>query len=305
MIRKGYLDQCIDSELMRNYLKKTKISSSAIVDLVMYSLIPIEQKREELIKLLNDARERNDDELVRDCNTGIEYIDTATHYLEGDGVFSLENNYYEEADYDNYSYFVGNFARYQDAQEYIAIENNNEDLQYYNLTRWVKNSEGKLEVVCSYIIHGHDILFLDLHNGDFREDYGHFRAENLNLPVPFRAGDILECDGFPFGPKFRMLILTINDNCDCCCVQGLYLDECGKWNCGAVKHGAVSYDYSPKPSFLYRSKIYTGELSEEEKVLQLVSEYLHGDEEKGRDLYDRIVLGSLTSNELRYIIEKV
>ena len=208
---KGYLDQCIDSELMRNYLKKTKISSSAIVDLVMYSLIPIGQKREELIKLLNDARERNDDELVCDCNTGIEYIDTATHYLEGDGIFSLENNYYEEADYDNYSYFVGNFARYQDAQEYIAIENNNEDLQY----------------------------------------------------------------------------------------------ECGKWNCGAVKHGAVSYDYSPKPSFLYRSKIYTGELSEEEKVLQLVSEYLHGDEEKGRDLYDRIVLGSLTSNELRYIIEKV
>ena len=305
MIRKGYLDQCIDSELMRNYLKKTKISSSAIVDLVMYSLIPIGQKREELIKLLNDARERNDDELVCDCNTGIEYIYTAMHYLEGDGIFSLENNYYEEADYDNYSYFVGNFARYQDAQEYIAIENSNEDLQYYNLTRWVKNSEGKLEDVCSYIIHGHDILFLDLHNGDFREDYGHFRAENLNLPVPFRAGDILECDGFPFGPKFRMLILTINDNCDCCCVQGLYLDECGKWNCGAVKHGAVSYDYSPKPSFLYRSKIYTGELSEEENVLQLVSEYLHGDEEKGRDLYDRIVFGSLTSNELRYIIENV
>lgn len=111
---KGYLDQCIDSELMRNYLKKTKISSSAIVDFVMYSLIPIEQKREELIKLLNDARERNDDELVRDCNTGIEYIDTATHYLEGDGIFSLENNYYEEADYDNDGYFIGNFASYQD-----------------------------------------------------------------------------------------------------------------------------------------------------------------------------------------------
>ena len=44
---------------------------------------------------------------------------------------------------------------------------------------------------------------------------------SLNLPVPFRPGDILTVDCRPFAGPGRCLVLEVGDNRDCCCVQVL------------------------------------------------------------------------------------
>jgi hypothetical protein len=114
---------------------------------------------------------------------------------------------------------------------------------------------------------------------------------HINLPVPFKPGDIVEVDGFPYGPKYRMVIVEIGDNEDCCCLQGLAKNREGYWHVGAVKHGHVSYDTYPQFSPLYTIKTYTDDLVEDERVLYRVKDYIAGDDGKGRR-FRECVLGS-------------
>ena len=93
------------------------------------------------------------------------------------------------------------------------------DLRWYHASKWGKNSEGKYIEACTYLITRDEILCFskEVDMGDLYT-YDYYMVEDLNISVPYKAGDILECDGFPFGPQFHILIVDIGDNHDCCCV---------------------------------------------------------------------------------------
>lgn len=112
-------------------------------------------------------------------------------------------------------------------------------------------------------------------------------ALHLNLPVPYRPGDILEVGCAPYVSKPHYCILTeVGD--DCCGVQCLYPGENGRIELGALKHGhyfSGCLDRRQYLSPLYGAKIYTGELSGEYKFMKPLSEKLHKNPAFGKVLW--------------------
>lgn len=113
-------------------------------------------------------------------------------------------------------------------------------------------------------------------------------ALHLNLPVPYRPGDILEVGCTPYVSEPHYCILTeVGD--DCCGVQCLYPGENGHIEFGALKHGhyfSGCFDRKQYLSPLYGAKIYTGELSGEYKFMKPLSEKLHKDPAFGKVLWE-------------------
>lgn len=304
---KGYLEKCMPSEMMRNYLKDQELGYWKVIDLIMYSPVSVEVKLEELSKVREDAVTRGDTELMEECDKGIKNIEIALGYLETEGVFSVEVCEFDFKKKDSDSSFERVCATIEDVRECIKedlklSEAKPGDPRWYDIMKWIKNPEGKYIAVCNYVIARDDIIFSDIEqeakNMDYLDIYNYNFSDNLNLPVPFKAGDLLEFDGYPFGPKCHVLILWIGDNCDCCCVQGLAINEEDEWSCGAVKHGMVSYSYFPKISYLYSARLYDGELPENERVLLEIRDYIGGDTKRGEELYEKIGGGSMTEEEL-------
>ena len=113
-------------------------------------------------------------------------------------------------------------------------------------------------------------------------------ALHLNLPVPYRPGDILEVGCAPYVSKPHYCILTeVGD--DCCGVQCLYPGENGRIEFGALKHGhyfSGCFDRRQYLSPLYGAKIYTSELSGECKFMKPLSEKLHENPAFGKALWE-------------------
>ena len=113
-------------------------------------------------------------------------------------------------------------------------------------------------------------------------------APHLNLPVPYRPGDILEIGCAPYVSEPHYCILTeVGD--DCCGVQCLYPGENGRFEFGALKHGhyfSGCFDRRQYLSPLYGAKIYTGELSGEYKFMKPLSEKLHKSPAFGKVLWE-------------------
>ena len=111
---------------------------------------------------------------------------------------------------------------------------------------------------------------------------------HLNLPVPYRPGDILEVGCAPYVTEPHYCILTeVGD--DCCGVQCLYPGENGRIEFGALKHGhyfSGCFDRKQYLSPLYGAKIYTGELSGEYKFMKPLSEKLHKGPAFGKVLWE-------------------
>ena len=88
------------------------------------------------------------------------------------------------------------------------------------------------------------------------KDFGS-AVPNLNLPVPYQPGDILEVDCRPYIPKVAYCLVTeVGD--DCCGVQCVYPCANHKMNFGAFKHGNFFEEAYPMPLYLsplYKSRI--------------------------------------------------
>ena len=110
---------------------------------------------------------------------------------------------------------------------------------------------------------------------------------HLNLPVPYRPGDILEVGCAPYVSKPDYCILTEVGE-DCCDVQCLYPCEDGCIEFGALKHGRYffsCYYASRYISLLYGTRVYAGELPRECEFMGRLSEKLHKEPEFGKTLW--------------------
>lgn len=111
---------------------------------------------------------------------------------------------------------------------------------------------------------------------------------HLNLPVPYRPGDILEVSCAPYVSEPHYCILTEMSD-DCCGVQCLYPGESERIEFGALKHGhyfAGCFDRRQYLSPLYGAKIYTGELPGECKFMKPLSDKLHKNPAFGKELWE-------------------
>lgn len=115
-----------------------------------------------------------------------------------------------------------------------------------------------------------------------------YSGSSLNLPTPWKEGDILEIDSTPFTPKTRVVVISTCKYCDCCFPCCLYLTE-NDVNVGALKHShfynmSVYENISP----LYSAKRFTEELAPAEKVLKTVADYVKGRNEHGEEIFNLV-----------------
>ena len=276
------LNKFIPSQEIRQYLFEGHTSVDDIVDIIFFSPTgDLAEKRNAILEIINivDA----DEKLLEKCSNCVIYLDKALDLLQKDGMFTLESRYFDEDSKEQEGSFEGLFLSYSDAEEEMSLWNENEGI-WFELSLWEKNDKGKMDAIASFIIVKGKPMYCSIDDSLF-EDVEGFNKEclwqfemlsmtDLNLPIPFRAGDIVEVGSSPFVPRQRILITDVGDNRDCCCVQGFGRLSSGEYAVGAVKHGHVGYAKSNcyiLPSLLYEMTKYEGPLNDEEQILNEVA----------------------------------
>ena len=245
------LDTFIPSAEMREYLATQELEDRKIADMILGAPVPLQTK-------LKYATGEDYEEITQ-------ALDELS--LKPNELFYLIDNWYDEDIYDENSYGNAPFSSIEKVFEHIReeIAECGDDLGdcWYTLEKWVLDGNGDYICIYRYILIEDEICFFNkkeyLKNGLTRvSDYRFFVSTDLNLPVPFKVGDVVKVDCRPFVPVKEITITAIGDNKDCCSLQAEYIDnKASKRKIGAVKHCHIfSYGYSPLFSPLYRiSKI--------------------------------------------------
>ena len=305
---------CGFSEEMECYLIGCKLNDYNMLDIILGAPLPLTEKRK-LLELLNtpDSDEYAD---VPDC---IREFDDALAALElkNGEIFTLSEYWYDDDILDENRSFAEPFLSFQAAAEYIKklIEEETEDLDdideyvcWTEITKWLPVGDGKMKDVYSYTFVGNEIHYFKRIGNIPRDSYRGYKSSlDLNLPIPFKPGDIVTLNCLPFRPVKQAVLLEV-DNRDCCGVQMLYprknkITGDIVWETGALKHGDGWEGYFPMLSSLYRLSKYEGELSGEERILKDVQKLIYQNEETGRKLWKYILKTAPDEEELLKYLE--
>ena len=308
-----YLDEFMPSFEMKEYLKHRAITPENIIQIIYYSPFNIKRKLTALHKLQKEFSK--DDDIVTKgitmssgqvpgyaiCKACINAIEMSLKAIEDDGVFTIDRH---DLDYDlskdinrGLEFNEGVFAKWSHVTEFIESVkeeySNPEYYVWYSIWKWKKDESGRLYPYVRYIMVRDEVWLIDIDDKETSvfNSYA-FESKNLNVPVPFAAGDIVEVNPYPFGPGKRIVILDtgrdIGTEKDCCALQGLFKTGRDKWRTGALKHSNLFYDTEGMVSILYTMKICREELYENESLLQLVRDFIRGRDEKGRWLWNQL-----------------
>lgn len=282
------IDRCIQSEEMRNYLKKQELSVFALTDIIAGSPLNL-RKKLELYDLIGDNGYTNSFRQETEKALAELTLD------EGD-VLCLEEWWYDNDILGEKASFTGPFTTLHAALGYIKESFTDEEWDdgeacWSILEKWVPGNEhGKMDNTYTYYLIKDEVVYFtsdDNINNSFSGFHGYVDSMNLSLPIPFKPGDIVILDNLPFVPIRLAILLEVN-NRDCCGVQILYRHGDGLWRTGALKHGAGWKDTWPMLSSLYRLSLYQNELNETDKVLLDIQDYILKKEHNGALLWERI-----------------
>lgn len=283
------LRELFPSVEMASYLAKCRLARLKMRDAVAYAAIPLKRKRDIFLQLATGKNTAYFHRQAASIEAAIREMQPKTGEF-----FVLKNFCYDEDAPFSREETLGPFLAWEHIweriQEFLGyLEDDEKELTWFEIEKWSPDGTGRLKNDYDYTVFGTEVCYF-LHNVHYSRDRLEFSTNcDLNLPVPFHAGDIVTIDCRPSEPVSCAVILEVGDNRDCCCLQALYRNDDGTWNTGAVKHGRVFPLYhSPNISPLYRLASFHGQLSEEERLLEQVSRYVNGDEERGSDLWHYI-----------------
>lgn len=307
---KKYIDEFMPSDEMRIYLKKQELTPYQLASLIFNSPYSIDQKKNAFYSLLNET---DDNELKALCSNCIENIEKAYELLNTDGVFKVTSTFVNGVVPELND--EGLFSNYKDVKEFIEFDIKDceyEDYDYYSyyIEKWIKSKNGKLELVVTYYTIGNQICYFKYSPlGDYLKEFSHdFEPKiynfELNVPTPFKVGDVVEFDGYPFAQKRFSFILNTGDNQDCCSLWNLYWVGPRTWKTGAVKHGRVGYvlrnDFIVPP--LYNAKRYDGVLPSTFKIFYEIKQAFGDDERKYKKLDSFVSARGITEDEIQNFI---
>lgn len=307
---KKYIDEFMPSDEMRNYLKMQELTPYQIASLIFNSPYSIDQKKNAFYSLLNET---DDSELKALCSNCIENIERAYELLNTDGTFKVISSFVNGVVEINDE---GLFSNYKDVKEFIASdikECEYKDYDYYSyfVEKWIKNSDGILENVITYYVIKNEICYFKYSPlGDYLKKFlqgfePKIRNFELNVPTPFKVGDVVEFDGYPFAKITFSLILSTGDNQDCCSLWNLYWADPRTWKTGAVKHGDVGYILRGNEFFvspLYNAKRYDGVLPSTFKIFHEIKQAFGDDEQKYYELDSFVSARGITEDEIQNFI---
>lgn len=286
-LKNSILDAFIPSREMKDYLKTRELSKMTLFEIIAGSLKCLDCKLYWIRKLFS---EREDAPEERDQNQRMIFgLQEAVNELvcRPGEIFTLVSHWYDEDINGENSYGIGPFSCFSKAIEYIKKEivETWEDLNeypdpldtccWYTLKKWAIDAETQeyTSTYTYYLIGTAVIYYRKSETRPFEDWFG--GSTEPNLPIPFRQGDIVDIDCRPFHPVVPALIVTVGDNMDCCCVQGMVPDPDGKWRIRALKHNTILGDLRiPMVSPLYSLRKSTGEPSVDRELLFSLSEEL-------------------------------
>ncbi len=292
---------------MRFYINNIfdTLSPQVINDIICGAPISLERKLELLSKLSED------NQVFKDSAKSIQIALSLLESSENEFFIVSDQYFDEEEKYDTEIFtrifMTHPFKSFEKAQEYFTpcyISKDSEPSEkeinsMYVLEKWRFLENGNsVKIMDYYISHQGDILFYSLHYDAIPEKAKTkdiiFLGENentcsesqdLNLPIPFKVGDIITANCTPFARKRDALILEIGDNMSCCSVQCLYVDAYNNIHVGALKHNWIFEEYEENPllSSLYRLAL-AKDISKKNKPLKKLAKFLKGSEERGKAL---------------------
>lgn len=175
------------------------------------------------------------------------------------------------------------FISYEKAVRYIDGSYYDAEDTYYTLGKWHTDSEGNMNETYWYTIANGRVIYFSDDNVKF-EVYPNGR---LNLPVPFKAGDIVTVHDMPFAENRWGIIIDLGDNKDCCSVQILYVNDDGIIEVNAFKHGHIlETKNSMQTSPLYSAEIFSGELTGNDEILLKVHRFMAEKKYTPREYYE-------------------
>lgn len=281
------LKEIFPSAEMASYLAGCALMQHDIRDAVAYAPIPLARKRDLFLQLASGKDTAYFHRQAACIERAIREMKPRPgefFYLKSCRHFDKTGT--EEESLEPYLAWEHIFER---VQEYLGyFEADEQELVWFQVEKWSPDGTGRLKEEYDYTIFGTEVCYFS-HTSSQR-DWSDFSTYNdVYLPVPFRAGDIVAVDCRPFAPVSYAVILEVGDNRDCCCLQALYRYGDGTWDMGAVKHGHVLPKHcSTGLSPLYRLATFRGQLPEEDRLLEQVSRYVNGKEERGAALWNYI-----------------
>lgn len=274
------VSQFIDSQEMWEYLKTVQLSERTCEELVCGSPKPLAEKLSWLEQQGSARAEK-----VRRALKGLEL-------KPGEFLYLTEKWYDNDFIWWNQSSgvpFSSLDAAVRHIRQEMAEEEWDEDsLCWTRLEKWVPGEDGDYHNPYTYYLIRDEIVYFDNPTGRLDPFCG---APDLDVPIPFKPGEIVYIDCTPFMPPKPVVLLEVNNH-DCCGVTCLFRGEDdGYWEVGSVKHSrcwSVLPHVFPAISPLYRLASFCGELMEGEWVLEIVSDYIDGDMKKGQDLWENL-----------------
>lgn len=277
------LRELFSSPEMADYLAGCALTQHQLRDAIVSAPVPLERKRDMFLLL---AEEENTPYFHRQAGR-IERVIREMRLKPGAFLYLYLNYFdppgeYREEGLEPYLAWEHLFER---IQEFLGnLDGDERKLTWFEVDKWSPDGAGRLEDEYGYTILDGEVCYFASDTPSYK-DWHAFLYQDLNLPVPFHAGDIVTVDCRPFAPVGRAVILEVGDNRDCCCLQALYRNVDGSWNTGAVKHGHILPGrYPSRISPLYRMAAFRGRLPKEEELLEKVRQYLNGSEERGAAL---------------------
>lgn len=311
-----YNCQGLLSSEMEDYLSEDISERDALL-IITGAPIPIRKKRERLQQLLTKVEASEVREDIQSCITHISNALKELVDMEPDSSICHQACWYDIEDGSTLDYIhrsgsesflkpshsfdelvqdiLDDIEANADVRDFTADLNTWYEFVIWNKVQYpngrIKYKEGQY----CYVMIGPEVCFIEPSDywisGKHSFDYWGFLSgsSDLNLSVPFQAGDIVTLDCSPFAEPCHMLILNAENNLDCCGLRGVFTDEDGRLYIDSVKHGhCFPMHYRSRLSPLYRMSLYFGPLPENEKVLKQIHLDMKNYSVEERDTYGRI-----------------
>lgn len=259
MIKEEIIGNLIKDKAFAEYLIKSNLSEYDMAKLVCHAPISLFEKQSLYKKLLEEKNGESGN--VGDRFSYENYLRIVTKAIDDlnlpkDGTFLLVGHSFDNG-YDE-RFECAPFRSYRAVQKYLneVFPGGGEENIWYTLEKWLPESEETLGLreVCEFAFIGKEPCFYKnlryFYDEKFRKrdrrqllpenDFSLFSSGNeLNLPTPFRSGDILHIDCRPFAPETKVTVTDNRSEFDCCNPQCEYTGENGEKKYGALKHSHI------------------------------------------------------------------
>ena len=158
------------------------------------------------------------------------------------------------------------------------------------LEKWHFRENGYGDILYTYyFLEGVPMYFTK--HGEPGEDFCR-NSISPYISIPFKKGDMVYVDCYPFAPIKVAVLLEDGFNKDGrnkCCTSILYQMHDGSWMSGDIFHGVWKPHY-PELSPLYRLKTFDDILGEDEDFLLTVQKFVRGNNKNGEKLSRKLYM---------------